>query len=182
MTEIADRYRRLSDRFADQLAQVPPDRWDSPTPCEDWTVRDLVAHMVQTQGMFLGFVGRDIGELPSVDDDPVGAWNAARAVVQANLDDPSLATTEFDGLSGRTTFETGVDRFLSGDLVIHGWDLARGAGLDETIDPDDVARCLEEFPKFGDAMRGPGAFGPAVEPAPDADAQTRLLNFVGREV
>ena len=40
------------------------------------------------QGMFLGFVGRSLGDIPAVDDDPLGAWTAARDVVQADLDDP----------------------------------------------------------------------------------------------
>jgi hypothetical protein len=31
-------------------------------------------------------------------------------------------------------------------------------------------------------MRGPGAFGPAIDPPADADEQTRLLAFLGRRV
>jgi hypothetical protein len=33
---------------------------------------------------------------------------------------------------------------------------------------------------FGDAMRGPQAFGPAVEPPAGGDDQGRLLAFLGR--
>lgn len=181
MDDIADRYRRLSDAFAAKLAAVPPDGWDRPTPCEGWSVRDLTAHIVDTQAMFLGFVGAAPADGPTVADDPVAAWDAARAVVQDHLDDPERASAEYEGLFGRMTFAQGVDRFLSADLVIHGWDLARAVGLDETIDPVEVERGLREFPEFGDAMRQPGGFAPAIEPAPEADAQTRLLNYVGRQ-
>ena len=90
--------------------------------------RDVVRHVVETHGMFLGFVGDDLGDIPSVDDDPRAAWDAARAVVQDRLDDPARAAAEFDGALGRTSFETSVDRFLSSDLVMHGWDLARAIG------------------------------------------------------
>jgi hypothetical protein len=45
-----------------------------------------------------------------------------------------------------------------------------------------VKRGLREFPKFGEMMRGSNAFGPAVDAPPDADEQTRLLNFLGRRV
>src|SRR5436189_1031131 len=55
MSEISERYKRLGDAFADKIAAVPHDRWDSQTPCEEWTARDLVGHVVNTQGMFLGF-------------------------------------------------------------------------------------------------------------------------------
>ena len=178
--EIADRYERLSDGLAAKLAQVPPTGWDLPTPCDGWTVRDLVGHLVDTQGMFLGFVGRTLGEIPAVADDPVAAFAGARAVVLADLRDPERAGAEFDGFFGRTTFAAGVDRFLSFDLVVHAWDLARAAALDERIDPEDVARVQAAAEAFGDAMRGPQAFGPALEAPAGADAQARLLAFLGR--
>jgi uncharacterized protein (TIGR03086 family) len=180
MSEVSERYGRLADAFASKIAAVPEEKWASPSPCEEWTAREVVRHVVTTQGMFLGFVGREMGDVPSVDDDPLGAWNAARSVVQADLEDPERAGAEFDGLMGRTTFEAAVDRFLCSDLVVHGWDLARAAGLDDRMHPDDVARVKGYMESFGDAMRGPRAFGPEVEPPADADDQGRLLAFLGR--
>jgi uncharacterized protein (TIGR03086 family) len=180
MSEVADRYRRLSTDFAAKVAAVPPGVWDNPTPCPDWTARQLVAHVVSSQGMFLGFVGREMPPIPSVDDDPLAAFNAARAVLQADLDDPERAMAEFDGFFGRTTFEESVGRFLCFDFVVHGWDLARATGQDERIDPGDVRAVFEAARQFGDAMRGPNAFGPEIEAPPDADEQVRLLAFLGR--
>jgi uncharacterized protein (TIGR03086 family) len=182
MTEVSERYARLADAFAANVAAVPADRWSSPSPCENWTARDIVDHVVMTQGMFLGFVGRSLGEIPSVADDPLAAFTAARTVVQRDLEDPERAGTEFEGAMGKMTFETGVDRFLNFDLVVHGWDLARATGLDERIDPADVERLRVAAEGFGDAMRGPQAFGPAVEPPAGADEQQRVLAFLGRRV
>ncbi len=181
MSEISDRYRRLSDAFADKIAAVPGDLWASQTPCEEWTARDLVGHVVQTQGMFLGFIGKELGYIPSVDDDPLGAWNAARAQVQSVLDDPDQAKTEFQGLTGTSTFEAGVNRFLCTDLIVHGWDLAHATGLDERIAPDDLAKVKGDMEEMGDRLRSPGAFGPAIEPPSDADEQQRVLAFLGRK-
>ena len=80
MSEIADRYRRLAAAFSEKVAAVPDDRWEARTPCEGWSARELVGHVVDTQGMFLGFVGRSLpDDRPSVDDDPLTAWTAARA-------------------------------------------------------------------------------------------------------
>ncbi|HMQ25825.1 MAG TPA: maleylpyruvate isomerase N-terminal domain-containing protein [Acidimicrobiales bacterium] len=62
MSEIADRYRRLADAFTAKVAAVPDDGWDVPTPCEDWTARDLVGHVVEAadaQERLLAFLGRD---------------------------------------------------------------------------------------------------------------------------
>jgi uncharacterized protein (TIGR03086 family) len=180
MSEIADRYRRLSDAFAVTIAGVPDDRWSSASPCEDWDAREVVGHVVGTQGMFLGFIGEEMGEIPSVDDDPAAAWDAARARVQSALDDPARADAEFDGFFGRTSLAAAVDRFLASDLVIHRWDLARATGQDETIDPDDAERVLAGAQAFGDAFRSPGVCGPEVPVAADADIQTRVLGFYGR--
>jgi uncharacterized protein (TIGR03086 family) len=182
MTEIADRYRRLSSAFTTKVEAIRDDQWDLPTPCEQWTVRDLVRHIVDTQAMFEGFVGRDLGEIPAFADDPKGAWAAARDKVRADLDDPALAQAEFDGLMGRSTFEKGVDGFLSFDQVVHGWDLARAIGQDERIEPAEVSRIAADVRGMGDTLRSSGACGPAIEPPPDADPQTRLLCELGRRV
>lgn len=182
MSETAERYRRNAADFTAKVASVPPDRWSNPSPCEGWTARDVVAHVVQSETMFFGFIGQEVGPIPDVEGDPLAAWQAVRDQMQAALEDEEVANAEFDGFSGRTTFADAVDRFASTDLPIHGWDLARAAGLDDTIDPAEVKRGLREFPKFGEMMRGSNAFGPAVEPPPDADEQTRLLNFLGRQV
>jgi uncharacterized protein (TIGR03086 family) len=181
MSEISERYARLADAFANKIAAVPDDRWDSQSPCPDWQARDVVGHVVTTQGMFLGFVGQELGDIPSADDDPLGAWNAARARVQANLDDPERAKAEFQGLSGRSTFEAAVDKFLCSDLVVHGWDLARAAGLEDRMEGDDIGRVRRYMESMGDGLRSPGAFGPEVEAPPGADDQGRLLAFLGRQ-
>jgi uncharacterized protein (TIGR03086 family) len=180
MSEISERYKRLGDAFAEKIAAAPPDSWASPSPCQDWTARDVVAHVVQTQGMFLGFVGKELGDIPSAEDDPAKAWDAARAKVQAQLDDPEGAKAEFEGFSGRSTFETAVDKFLNSDLVVHGWDLARATGQDDSMRPEDATRVHEYLLPMADMMRGPQAFGPEVEVPPDASPQDKLLGFLGR--
>lgn len=179
MSEVSERYKLLSDAFAAKIAQVSD--WDAPSPCAGWSARDVVGHVVQTQGMFLGFVGEAMGELPSVAEDPVGAWDGARAKVQARLDDPGGAAAEFDGFSGRSTFEAAVDKFLNTDLVMHGWDLARAAGLNDDIAPEDITRIRAYMEPMGDALRNPQAFGPEVTVPDDADEQTKLLGFLGRQ-
>ena len=124
MSEISEQYQRLSDEFANKIAKVPDDKWSAPSPCPDWTTRDVVQHVVDTQGMFLGFVGKELGSIPSVDDDPAAAWDAARAQTQRALDDPAVAGTEFDGFFGRSRYDEAVNRFLCFDLVVHAWDLS----------------------------------------------------------
>jgi uncharacterized protein (TIGR03086 family) len=180
MSETADRYRRLSKAFAEKIASVPEDRWASPSPCEGWTARDVVRHVVEIHGMFTKLVDLPLRSDVSVDGDPAGAFEQVREQMQAHLDDPASAGREFDGYFGRSTFETTVDRFVNFDLVAHGWDLSRATGIDERIDADDIARLEADLAFFGDAARSPKVFGPALEPPPGADAQARLLANLGR--
>jgi uncharacterized protein (TIGR03086 family) len=181
MTDIADRYRRRAGVFVEKVAAVPEERWGDQSPCEDWKARDVVRHVVDTSGMFLGFVGEEAGEAPSVDDDPLGAIQAATGEIATRLDDPEVAERTFEGFFGETSFEASVDRFLSADLVIHAWDLARATGQDDTIPPDEVEVMWAGAHEFDpDAMRSPGAFGPEVEAPEGASGQDRLLAFLGR--
>jgi uncharacterized protein (TIGR03086 family) len=178
----ADRYRKLSASMTDTIAGVDEASWGAPSPCEGWTARDVVKHLVDTSGMFLGYIDEPAPSGPSVEDDPLGAFTAARDSVQAALDDPEKANKEYDGMFGRTSFAKSVDGFLAADLVIHRWDLARATGQDEAMPDDEVQRIHEQLAPMDDKMRGPGAFGPKIEPPAGADAQTRLLCFLGRQV
>lgn len=180
MSEIADRYRRLAGGFADAIAAVPDARWGSASPCADWTARDVVEHVCSTQGMFLGFVGESAGEGPPVADDPAGAWRAASAPVAAALADPERASATFEGFFGTSTFESAIDRFVNFDLVVHRWDLARAAGLDDHIDESDAQRVLDGVAAFGPALYSEGVCADAVAVSPDADVATRMLAVVGR--
>ncbi|MBI2708614.1 MAG: TIGR03086 family protein [Actinobacteria bacterium] len=180
MTDVADRYARLADAFAATVAAVPGERWSSPAPCEGWDARAVVAHVVETHEMFEGLVGRSLGDLPSVGDDPTAAFAAARTAVEAHLRDPQAAGASFEGSLGQVTFAEVVDRFISFDLLIHRWDLATAAGLDARLPADEVQRAWEDAHEFPDGMRSPAVFGPEVPVPGGADLQTRLLGFLGR--
>jgi uncharacterized protein (TIGR03086 family) len=180
VSEIADRYRRLAAGFTERVEVVPADRWDSPSPCTEWTARDVVGHMAGNADLFFGLVGRERPAGPSVADDPLGAWIAARDAIQGGLDDPAVATVEYEGQLGRSTFEQGIDRFVSADTLVHTWDLARATGLDDRLDPDEVHTVYESLAPMGDVLRSSGAFGAEVEAPEGADGQTRLLAFLGR--
>jgi uncharacterized protein (TIGR03086 family) len=178
--DVADRYRRLADTFATTIVAVPPDRWDEPSPCPDWSARDVVGHVVDSQGVFLGFVGESVPGGPGVDADPAAAWRRASTAVLDALADPEVAARTYPGMFGEMTFAEGVDRFLAFDLVVHRWDLARATGGDERIGEADAQHVIDAVPWFGEAFRSPQACGPEVSVPADADLTTRLLGLVGR--
>ena len=192
MTEAADRYRRRADVFERRVLAVRPDQWSDPSPCERWTALDVVDHVVGLHGYMVRAAGRESRPAPAVAEDPIGAFRAARADVEALLDDPAVAGLECQTPTGPMTVEQHVDLVASDDLPVHGWDLAKATGQDDTIDPQDVERLWRLTTAIpADVMeryRTPGAFGPGVEvfgaevavPA-DAPLQHRLLGLVGRD-
>jgi uncharacterized protein (TIGR03086 family) len=179
MTEVADRYRRLADRFNAVVDDVPADGWDAPSPCEDWTARQVLEHVVESQH---GFLARFVlaPELPA--GGPTDQWPAVRDAMLAALDDPATADTEYDGMFGRTTLAETVDGFMSTDLVVHAWDIARATGLEqhEAMPADEVERLDAQLRGMGDAIRSPGAFGPEVPVPDDASHHDRFLGYIGR--
>jgi uncharacterized protein (TIGR03086 family) len=180
--DYADRYRRVAADFGARVHAVPTDAWDNPAPCEGWVARDVVGHLVEWVGacFFHGSWELDVPPLPSVDADPVAAWDALDAALRAALDDPAVAGSERDGPMGRQTFAECLDAIATNDVFLHTWDLARATGLDETLDPDQVHAILVSIEPMDEALRQSGHFGPRVLVSDDADEQTKLLAFVGR--
>ena len=181
MSEYAERYRKIAETFTRTVKDVPADAWDNPSPCEGWTARDVVGHLVDWMPhFFLGRWGIEPPAHPPVDVDPVQAWTVVSDTIQAALDDPEVARAERDTPMGPSTFEQAFDMIGTSDVFLHTWDLARATGLDEHLDPGEVHRLSQGMEPYGDAMRQSGHYGPRVDVPDDADEQTRLLAFIGR--
>jgi len=181
MSDISDRYRKVAATFTQRVSEVPPDAWDDPAPCEGWVARDVVGHLVEwLPAFFVGVFGIDMAPVPSLDD-PAAAWAVVDAAFQAALDDPSVASVQRDTPMGPKTFEDAVDMICTNDVLIHTWDLARATGLDERLDPDEVHAYVSSMEPLDDLLRSSGQYGPRVPVADDADEQTRLIAFLGRQ-
>jgi uncharacterized protein (TIGR03086 family) len=182
VSEIAERYRRIADQFGARVQAVPDDAWERAAPCEGWVARDVVRHLVEwVPGFFDSYAGIELGAMPSVDTDPAGAWAALDLSLRALLDDPAVAAQEFDSPPGPTTVENAVDTFCTGDILVHTWDLARATGLDETLDADEVHRMFVSMEPMDEVLRSSGQFGSRVVVPDDADEQTKLIAFTGRQ-
>ena len=119
--------------FTQRVNAVPTDAWNNPSPCPGWTARDVVRHMVE--------------------------WAVVRDAILAALADPAVAAFEFDSAAGKMNVEQSIGMIVTGDVLIHSWDLARAAGLDETLDPEEVHRMFEGAQPFDEILRSSGQFG-----------------------
>ena len=130
-----------------------------------------------------GATGITLPAGPSVADDPVGAWRAQTAAVQALLDDADSAERAIDfPHMGRMQIGQMIDMIYTSDVFLHRWDLARATGQDETLDPDKCAAMLEGMLPMDEVLRQSGQYGPRVHVPDDADVQTKLLAFIGRSL
>jgi uncharacterized protein (TIGR03086 family) len=161
--------------FTEKVEAVPPDRWDSPSPVEEWRARDVVRHLVE---WFPGFLESGAGvrlpPVPSVDEDPVAAWRAHRDNVQALLDDPATADKVLsDPHIGDVPLPKAVDQFYTADVFMHTWDLTRATGQDDTLDEEMCRTLYEGMLPMEDVLRSSGQYGGHVDVPPDADVQTK---------
>lgn len=182
MSEVADRYRRIASGFTERVRAVPDAAWEHPAPCEGWVARDVVRHLVEWVPAFF----RDAGgpNLPSgsVDHDPVAAWISLDLALQAVLDDPSASAASISHpRAGTHRLDVAIDAFVTGDVLVHTWDLARATGLDETLDPAEVSRLLDGMEPYDEVLRSSGQYGARIPVPEGADPQTRLIAFTGRQ-
>ncbi len=182
MSPQSDRFRRIAADFTRVVDGVPATAWYAPPPPEGWRARDVVGHLVEWfSGLFLDTWDVAHPAFPSIEDDPVGAWVALRDTIQAALDDPAVAPVEREILPGTMTFAAAVDQLGTSDVLMHQWDLARATGGDERLDPAEVHDLLVGMAPMDEILRQSGHFGPRVEVPADADEQTRLIAFIGRQ-
>jgi uncharacterized protein (TIGR03086 family) len=177
MSEVLDRYRALADDFSARVNTVPPAAWSNQSPCEEWTARDVVAHVIGVQRHFLDGTPEPSGD----PGDVVPAWAAARSDVEAALADPDRAGRVVETPFGTMPFEVLVGRFIALDLLVHTWDLSRATGLDERINADAVGHAYEAIMPMDAMLRGAGMFKDKVTPPAGADLQTEFLCFLGRD-
>lgn len=173
-------YATVAGWFGSLLGAVTDEQLSGPTPCPDWDVRALGAHVIDTHRRVLGLVDHDIPVTPLGDGDPREAWPDATSRVTAALTDPARADATVSARSGGQTFAELVGSLLSLDTLCHAWDLARATGQPESIDAASLSAATALLEAQGDSFRVPGGYGPAVAPAPGDGPQERFLKLAGR--
>ena len=177
----AERHRQVAGLFTDRVRGTRS--WDAPSPVAGWAARDVVRHLTEWFPALLSSgAGIELPAGPSVDENPVSAWQVYCDGVQAVLDDPETAHRELTNPHiGTMPVETAIDQIYTPDVFMHTWDLSRATGQDDRLDPDFCAQLLVHMEQMEDVLRSSGQFGARVEVPDSADAQTKLIGFIGRD-
>jgi len=173
--------------FDRRVRLIADEQWDNPTPNTDWTVRDLVEHLVGEQlwvPLLLGGVTiEEVGDRfdgDNLGEDPKTTWSLAITAARNAWLAPG-ATERTVHLSFGDAPATEYGWQMTTDLAVHAWDLARGIGADDDLPADLCAAVLEFVAPQADSWRESGLFAPAVPVPADADSQTTLLGLLGRQ-
>jgi uncharacterized protein (TIGR03086 family) len=173
--------RRAHHEFDRRLADVTD--WDAPTPATEWSVRDLVSHVIQEQQWvpyLLAGSSTDAArrELEPLRDDLRAEWQLYSFAAAAAWDAASTEATV--QLSNDTVTIEEYLREQVADVTIHTWDLARAIGADETIDQGLVEAVWTVFEPQKDTLAASGLYASPVSIPEDAPLQQRLLAVTGR--
>jgi uncharacterized protein (TIGR03086 family) len=180
MTDVQERYRRIANGFDAAVGVASQGKWEAPSPCDQWRARDVVAHVVGGHRRVISAVRGGESSALGADEDAGQAWKDAQRAMEEIAGDPEGLAKEIDGPTGKMPAGQLIGRFVTMDLLVHTWDLARAVGADEHLDEDAVRHAYEALKPMDAMIHRPGVFGPKLEPPEGADVQTRFLYFLGR--
>jgi uncharacterized protein (TIGR03086 family) len=175
------------------IAGIENNRWDAPSPCTEWTVRQVGNHLAASIALLTRVVEGepvdaaefDPGKLDDVDHlgpDPAEAFRSVAERALSAFARPGALDARFPYPAPDVPGQVLANLCLLESLV-HGWDIARGAGVG--YQPDDaVVAMVRGFTAaaIGDRERERGMFGPALPTEPGADPFTATLAHLGRGV
>ena len=170
-----------------RVRAIGPDEWDLATPCSDWSVRELVVHLVEGSHMArLLLAGASAQEA-------MGAFGQEHGPLAKELESgftEEIAAFGRDGSMAMIVHHPGAGDipgavfcdFRMGDYALHSWDLARATGGDESLSADLVSATWESLQPIAPVIGQIGAFGtgPSGSVSDDAPLQVRLLDLTGR--
>ncbi len=180
MTEVQAKYKIAASAFDVAVGAVAPQQWGLQSPCEAWTALDIVSHVVSGhQDVIANVTGGESKPL-STDEEPKQAWESAFRAMEDITGDPEVLARQVDGPTGKMAAGDIIGSFVTMDLLVHTWDLARTVGADEHLDENSVRLAFEAMKPMDAMIRQPGVFGPKLDAPTGADVQTEFLYFLGR--
>ena len=174
--------------FSTALRAVRPDQWADPTGNEGRDVGALVDHVIGGNRMATAILVGGTREdglaqfaRSAADADRVIAFEDSRAEMAAAF----AAEGAMDRIVAHPAMEMPGSQLLGfriGEYALHGWDLARAIGADDTIDPDVVEALWGILDPMAGMMAASGMFGegPSGSLPDDAPLQVRVLDLSGR--
>ena len=177
--ELVDALEATFAHTHDVIAGVRPDQYDDPTPCREWTVRDLLGHVVGVVTMFgQAGSGEQTGEFVLAPD-PAAQFADAAKVNLAMWRTPGIFEQTLHLPAGPMPGQVYATINLI-DTATHTWDLATATGQSAELPADVAAAALDASRQFvGPELRA-GRFADEIPCGADATTTQQLVAFLGR--
>lgn len=183
--ELLAFYRSAINHFDSRVRAIRGNQWELSTPDTEWSVRDLVNHVVSEHlwvpELMCGATILEVGDKFDGDvlgDDPTHAWTNAAAASRSTWEVPGAAERTVH-LSFGDVVATVYGWQLITDLLVHGWDLSAAINVDDNFPNDLVGAVLRQVQEAGDHEES-GMFAPALDVSACTDDLTELLARLGR--
>jgi len=140
MSDIRTTIAAERGALADDLANLTPAQWDTPSLCSEWTVRDIVAHLAATASLSPATFFVNMAK---------AGFNFDRfangQIAKHRGPDPAATLNEFRGLRDSTSAPPGPKASWLGEVVVHGEDARRPLGIPHTYSPDAVRQAIDFY-------------------------------------
>ena len=185
--QLVDFFVRASAFFGEQVRSVGDEEWELPTPCSDWDVQTLVAHVVVGDAQIPLLLNGET--VPLVEEfnptvlgpNKLASWRGTALAAIRAFAEPGALQKRYAHPMGNIRGRT-VIGFRISDSLVHGWDLAKALGEEVILDPELCEYCLDFWFPMAATLPSSGFYKDAKMPPEDADVATRLISFLGREV
>lgn len=192
MDDVLSLYHAALREFGARVHAITDDQWGAATPDTDWTVADLVGHVIEEHRWAAPLLhGQDLESAEKVVegsrslpvDGGVGAnlaqeWDEAAIASADAFTAPGALDREVSLSRGPTPASRYAQEMIF-DLVVHAWDLGQAICYDEPLPEDVVSALYAEVAKMGD-MSASGLFKPPVAVPDDAPTIDKLVAATGR--
>ena len=165
------------------LASIREDQWTLPTPCTEWTVRELAGHLVNGNDLFTSALGAQAtGAAVGAEGSITDAYNQSGRELLAAFRQPGALDNSVVVPFGNVPALAALHLRIT-EILVHGWDLARATGQAASF-PEALAEHEPAFSraKLGDIPAGRRPFAPPQPIADGAPAIDRLAACLGRRV
>lgn len=176
--EPLDQLDQLGPLLAGVVGGITPDQLDDPTPCEKFSVRGVLEHMIGGAAMFTAAYR---GELPREPDtaDVLGSFGPTLATLADAMHSPGALDRTIPAPFGEVP-GAAFARYVVLDGLLHGWDLAVATG--QRYEPPEplVAEADAYAHDIVDRLRDGETFAAALAPEPSSTPMERLAAYSGR--
>lgn len=181
-TQTSDLLAAAAPRTVAVVRTIADDQLHLPTPCRDYTVRDLLNHLYQVVVNFQELAAKRSVQWAEKPDHLTDDWRDRFEVETRRLVDAWSDPASLKGVSpGMGMPQAMVGGMVLLDLTVHGWDLAIATGQPYRPAPEVTAALHDLVERLGPQARKMGVFADPVPTAAGLPDLDRLLGLTGRD-